>query len=137
MITPIFIALTQGMSRRIRRRIALRSIAVSAFVILLFIIFGGTVLGFIGISMPAFRIAGGILLFLTALEILFQRRAMRRENQSKHELTDDPSVLPLAIPLITGPGAIATVIVIAGSKPGLAGIISTGIISTLVLLAVF
>ena len=50
---------------------------------------------------------------------------------------DDPSVFPLAIPLITGPGAIATVILISGSKPGLAWIISTGIISTLVLLAVF
>ena len=87
--------------------------------------------------MPAFRIAGGILLFLTALEMLFQRRARRRQNQSKHELIDDPSVFPLAIPLITGPRAIATVILIAGSKPGLAGIISTGIISPLVLLAVF
>ena len=136
-ITPVFIALTQGMSKKIRRRIALRSIAVSAFVISLFIIFGETVLGFIGISMPAFRIAGGILLFLTALDMLFQRRSKRRENQTENELIDDPSVFPLAIPLITGPGAIATVILITGSKPGLVGIISTGIISTLVLFTVF
>ena len=136
-ITPVFITLTQGMSRKVRRRIALRSIAVSAFVISLFIIFGETVLGFIGISMPAFRIAGGILLFLTALDMLFQRRSKRRENQTENELIDDPSVFPLAIPLITGPGAIATVILITGSKPGLIGIISTGIISTLVLFTVF
>ena len=136
-ITPVFIALTQGMSKKVKRRIALRSIAVSAFVISLFIIFGETVLGFIGISMPAFRIAGGILLFLTALDMLFQRRSKRRENQTENELIDDPSVFPLAIPLITGPGAIATVILITGSKPGLVGIISTGIISTLVLFTVF
>ena len=136
-ITPVFIALTQGMGKKVRRRIALRSIAVSAFVISLFIIFGETVLGFIGISMPAFRIAGGILLFLTALDMLFQRRSKRRENQTENELIDDPSVFPLAIPLITGPGAIATVILITGSKPGLVGIISTGIISTLVLFTVF
>jgi len=115
-ITPVFIALTQGMGKKVRRRIALRSIAVSAFVISLFIIFGETVLGFIGISMPAFRIAGGILLFLTALDMLFQRRSKRRENQTENELVDDPSVFPLAIPLITGPGAIATVILIAGSN---------------------
>ena len=136
-ITPVFIALTQGMGKKARRRIALRSITVSAFIILLFIIFGEPVLGFIGISMPAFRIAGGILLFLTALDMLFQRRSKRRENQTENELIDDPSVFPLAIPLITGPGAIATVILITGSKPGLVGIISTGIISTLVLFTVF
>ena len=136
-ITPVFIALTQGMGKKVRRRIALRSIAVSAFVISLFIIFGETVLGFIGISMPAFRIAGGILLFLTALDMLFQRRSKRRENQTEQELVDDPSVFPLAIPLIIGPGAIATVILIAGAKPGLVGIASTGFITALVLLTVF
>ncbi len=129
-ITPVFIALTQGMGKKVRRRIALRSIAVSAFVISLFIIFGETVLGFIGISMPAFRIAGGILLFLTALDMLFQRRSKRRENQTENDLIDDPSVFPLAIPLITGPGAIATVILITGSKPGLVEILSLGYIYT-------
>ena len=87
--------------------------------------------------MPAFRIASGILLFLTALDMLFQRRSKRRENQTENELIDDPSVFPLAIPLITGPGAIATVILITGSKPDLVGIISTGIISTLALFTVF
>ena len=66
-ITPVFIALTQGMGKKVRRRIALRSIAVSAFVISLFIIFGETVLGFIGISMPVFRIAGGIVALQAAL----------------------------------------------------------------------
>ena len=114
-----------------------KKLIVSAFVVSLFIVGGETVLGFIGISMPAFRIAGGILLFLTALDMLFQRRSKRRENQTEQELVDDPSVFPLAIPLIIGPGAIATVILIAGAKPGLVGIASTGFITALVLLTVF
>ena len=136
-LTPVFIAITQGMDDTLRRKVALRSVLVSAFVISLFIVGGETVLGFIGISMPAFRIAGGILLFLTALDMLFQRRSKRRENQTEKELVDDPSVFPLAIPLIIGPGAIATVILIAGAKPGLVGIASTVFITALVLLTVF
>ena len=136
-LTPVFIAITQGMDDSLRRKVALRSVLVSAFVISLFIVGGETVLGFIGISMPAFRIAGGILLFLAALDMLFQRRSKRRENQTEQELVDDPSVFPLAIPLIIGPGAIATVILIAGAKPGLVGIASTGFITALVLLTVF
>jgi len=136
-LTPVFIAITQGMDDSLRRKVALRSVLVSAFVISLFIVGGETVLGFIGISMPAFRIAGGILLFLTALDMLFQRRSKRRENQTEQELVDDPSVFPLAIPLIIGPGAIATVILIAGAKPGLVGIASTVFITALVLLTVF
>ena len=136
-LTPVFIAITQGMNDSLRRKVALRSVLVSAFVISLFIVGGETVLGFIGISMPAFRIAGGILLFLTALDMLFQRRSKRRENQTEQELVDDPSVFPLAIPLIIGPGAIATVILIAGAKPGLVGVASTGFITALVLVTVF
>ena len=104
-LTPIFVALTQGMDQQLRRKIAIRAIAVSGFVISLFILFGETVLGFIGISMPAFRVAGGVLLFLTALDMLFQRRSERRENQTEDKIIDDPSVFPLAIPLIAGPGA--------------------------------
>ncbi|MDC3002448.1 MarC family protein [Paracoccaceae bacterium] len=136
-LTPVFIAITQGMDDTLRRKVALRSVLVSAFVISLFIVGGETVLGFIGISMPAFRIAGGILLFLTALDMLFQRRSKRREKQTEQELVDDPSVFPLAIPLIIGPGAIATVILIAGAKPGLVGVASTGFITALVLVTVF
>jgi multiple antibiotic resistance protein len=84
-------------------------------------LFGEAVLGFIGISMPAFRIAGGILLFLTALDMLFERRTKRREDQ-KSDPDHDPSVFPLATPLIAGPGAIASMILLVGqSGPGWAG----------------
>ena len=73
--------------------------------------------------MPAFRIAGGILLFLTALDMLFERRTQRREGQQA-EPDHDPSVFPLATPLIAGPGAIATMILLVGqSGPGWGGTI--------------
>ncbi|WP_296763599.1 MarC family protein [Sediminimonas sp.] len=120
-LTPIFVALTQGMNSAQRRAIALRACLVGAILLCLFAAFGEAVLGFIGISMPAFRIAGGILLFLTALDMLFERRTKRREGQAEDD-TDDPSVFPLAIPLIAGPGAIASIILLAGQQPGLAGL---------------
>ena len=115
-LAPLFVALTQGMSDRARRSIALRATATGMLILLVFAAFGEAVLGFVGISMPAFRVAGGILLFLTALEMLFEKRTKRRENQSEteDELRDDPSVFPLAIPLIAGPGSIATVILLSG-----------------------
>ena len=87
-LTQLFVALTQGMSAKARRKITIRAIGVAFFVLMLFALFGETVLGFVGISMPAFRVAGGILLFLTALDMLFQRRAKRREDQSEEEADD-------------------------------------------------
>ena len=98
-LTPLFVALTQGMSDRARRAIALRACIISAVILLLFALFGEAVLGFAGISLPAFRIAGGILLFLTALEMLFERRSKRRKDQADDD-RPSPSVFPLAIPLI-------------------------------------
>jgi multiple antibiotic resistance protein len=74
-------------------------------------------LGFIGITIHAFRIAGGILLFLTALDMLFERRTQRREGQQA-EPEHDISVFPLATPLIAGPGAIATMILLVGQAGG-------------------
>ncbi len=112
-LTPLFVALTQGMSDQARRAIALRACVLSVVILLLFAVFGEAVLGFVGISLPAFRIAGGILLFLTALEMLFERRSKRREDQADED-RPDPSVFPLAIPLIAGPGAIASMILLTG-----------------------
>ena len=86
--------------------------------------------------MPAFRVAGGIFLFLTALDMLFQRRAKRREDQSEEE-ADDPSVFPLAIPLIAGPGSITTIILIAGATPGPIGLASAGLVALAGLITVF
>lgn len=122
-LAPVFIALTQGMDAAKRRAIAIRAFLVAGALMMVFLLLGEAVLGFIGISMDAFRIAGGILLFLTALDMLFQRRQARREGdaaegQAEHE--DDPSVFPLSLPLIVGPGAITTVILLAGQAEGAA-----------------
>ena len=122
-LAPLFVALTQGMTDQARRSIALRATATGMIILLAFAGFGEALLGFVGISMPAFRVAGGILLFLTALEMLFEKRTQRRESQSEteDEVRDDPSVFPLAIPLISGPGAIASVILLMGQRPGFEG----------------
>ncbi|MCM2561207.1 MarC family protein [Lutimaribacter sp. EGI FJ00015] len=135
-LTPLFVALTQGMSTRARRVIALRSCGIAALLLCLFAAFGEAVLGFVGISMPAFRIAGGILLFLTALDMLFERRTKRREDQADEDDGPDPSVFPLAIPLIAGPGAIASVILLAGQNPGPEGLAATIAVMLAVLLIV-
>lgn len=138
-LAPLFVALTQGMSDRARRSIALRATATGMLILLVFAAFGEAVLGFVGISMPAFRVAGGILLFLTALEMLFEKRTKRRENQSESEedTRDDPSVFPLAIPLISGPGSIASVILLMGQRPGVEGTVmvlgATGLVMLIVL----
>lgn len=113
-LAPLFVALTQGMEPRGRRAVAIRATGVAFGLLLLFGLAGEAVLNFLGISMPAFRIAGGILLFLTALDMLFERRAERRQGQADRPHADDPSVFPLAIPLIAGPGAIATMILLTG-----------------------
>lgn len=122
-LVPLFVALTQGMSARDRRAIGLRACVTAAILLMLFAVLGEAVLGFVGISMPAFRIAGGILLFLTALDMLFERRSKRREDQTGED-RPDPSVFPLAIPLIAGPGAIATMILLVGEAGNWAGVVA-------------
>lgn len=118
-LMPIFAALTQDETASHRRAIAIRAVAIGFGVLLLFAVAGESVLDFVGISMAAFRIAGGLLLFLTALEMLFERRSKRREDQAEEE-RPDPSIFPLATPLIAGPGAIASMILLTGQAGGLA-----------------
>ncbi len=130
-LTPLFAALTQGMAAAQRRAIAIRACLIAALILALFTFLGEAVLGFVGISMPAFRIAGGILLFLTALEMLFEKRTKRREDQADER--PDPSVFPLGIPLIAGPGSIATVILLAGEHEALTGRLGTWLVTVSVL----
>lgn len=121
-LAPLFIALTKGADDDHRRAVAIRSALVAIGLLTAFGLLGEAVLTFVGISIPAFRIAGGILLFLTALDMLFERRTPRRQNQ--HANTSDPSVFPLAMPLIAGPGAMATMILLVGEADGWAGVLS-------------
>lgn len=123
-LAPLFVALTQGMDPRQRRRVGLRACLIAAILMTLFGLLGDRLLATIGISMPAFRISGGILLFVTALDMLFERRTQRREGQHA-EPHHDPSVFPLATPLIAGPGAFTTMILLVNNTP------ATGLVHTL------
>jgi multiple antibiotic resistance protein len=122
-LTPVFISLTRGMPTGLRRAISLRACLAAIVLLTLFGLLGENLLRFIGISMPAFRIAGGVLLFLTAIDMLFERRTQRREGQSDGaDDHADPSIFPLAMPLIAGPGAMATMILLVGQAgPGWQG----------------
>ena len=115
-LAPLFVALTRGMDPAHRRTVALRACLIAAALMTVFGLFGNQLLAVIGISMPAFRISGGILLFLTALDMLFERRTQRREGQHS-DAHHDPSVFPLAMPLIAGPGAFTTMILLVNNTP--------------------
>jgi multiple antibiotic resistance protein len=112
-LLPVFISVTQSHTKT-RTGIAFRACLTAIAVLLLFGVFGERLLNFIGIGMPAFRISGGVLLFLTAVEMLFSKRAVRREEQSEDDTGEDPAIFPLATPLIAGPGAMATMILFSG-----------------------
>ena len=119
-LAPVFVSLTGGMSPRKRRQIARRACLIAAGILLVFGFGGQALLDFLGISMAAFRISGGMLLFLTALQMLFEERSRKRDAKATEAEDDDrdPSVFPLAIPLIAGPGAITSMILFRGAAQG-------------------
>lgn len=117
-LTPLFVSLTSGMTARQRRGVALRALVTGAAILAVFGIGGEFVLAKIGIGMPAFRVSGGILLFLTAIDMLFERRTPRREKTAEEDEGPDPAVFPLAMPLIAGPGAMTTMILLVGQNSG-------------------
>jgi multiple antibiotic resistance protein len=134
-LVPFFIGLTSDRSASERRLIALRAVGLSFVLLAIFTLVGDKILAMIGIGMPAFRIAGGMLLFLIAVDMLFERRTERRENQAGYLERPDPTVFPLTTPLIVGPGAIAAVILLAGdgAEPWIAlGITICALVTALV-----
>ena len=120
-LAPIFVALTRGMNTRHRMGVALRACLLAIGILAIFGLAGESVLELVGIGMPAFRISGGLLLFLIAVEMLFERRSERREKSAGKADTapeHDPTVFPLAVPLLAGPGALATMILLTGQNSG-------------------
>ena len=109
---PIFASLTRGTSQAHRRAMAIRSSLIAWVILLFFALLGKPMLGALGISLASFRIAGGIMLFFIALDMVFERRTERREKRAeeieKTPETEDISVFPMAIPMIAGPGSIAS-----------------------------
>lgn len=115
-MVPLFVAMTSGMTSQRRLRIAATACIAAVGILMVFALAGQRILDFVGISLPAFRISGGILLFITALDMLFERRTARREEKAD-DAADDPAIFPLAMPLIAGPGAMATMILLASGAP--------------------
>jgi multiple antibiotic resistance protein len=110
----IFAALTRGYQEKRKREVAIRGTILGAAILLLFALAGDVLLEALGIGIPAFRIAGGVLLFLLSLDMIFasptglRSRTLREQEEISYE--HDVSVFPLAIPLLAGPGAITTVL---------------------------
>ncbi|MGK2285423.1 MarC family protein [Pedomonas sp. V897] len=126
---PIFASLTAGTSRAHQRAMAIRSVLIAAALLLAFAFVGDPLLGALGISMDAFRTAGGILLFLIALDMVFEKRTERRENRAEklakeaedkhHPLEEeDISVFPMAMPMLAGPGSIASIVLLMTRAEG-------------------
>jgi multiple antibiotic resistance protein len=120
-MAPMFTTMTARMTPAWRRQMAWKSIAIATGILLAFAFGGAWLLEQIHVSLDSFRIAGGLLLFLIAIDMLFEKRSERRDEraekvaaeQAQHpEKQDDISVFPLAIPLIAGPGSIASVMLL-------------------------
>nr|WP_210305329.1 MarC family protein [Chelatococcus composti] len=121
-LAPIFLSLTRGMTTAESRRVAVRA-AFIAFGIMAFFGLGGDyLLRALGIGLPAFRIAGGLLLFWIAFEMVFELRTARKAATANTAITEDHirnvAAFPLAIPLLAGPGAITATILLAGQTDG-------------------
>ena len=116
---PAYLVVTQDETPRERRRTARRACVAMAILLMVFAAVGGWIFEALGITLPAFRIAGGLILWLVALDML---RAQRSTQESREEIAegvekDDVALTPLAIPILAGPGAISTAMVLAGQAP--------------------
>ena len=122
-LLPVLAGLTDGADSRYLRRMSLKAVGISSIVCLVFAAAGTTLLNVLGISVDAFKVGGGILLFLLAIEMVFARpsgvRSITPGEDAEAHHRGDISVFPLAFPLIAGPGAIATILLaFAGVPPG-------------------
>lgn len=128
---PIFAGLTSNAPPSAARRMAIRACVIAALILFIFALFGERLLGALHIELNSFRIAGGIMLFLIAIDMVFEKRTERREKRAEEIITaeevDDVSVFPLAIPMIAGPGSIATIMLLMSR--------AEGTVATLVILA--
>jgi multiple antibiotic resistance protein len=120
-LAPTFLAVTEGLPRRARRDVAVRASLIAGAILIGTALLGDLLLRALGISLPAFRIAGGLLLFAIAFEMVLGVR-MRREGQAAEEAVEEHvrniAAFPLAIPLMAGPGAITATVLLAGRAYG-------------------
>ena len=118
---PIFASITAGTTPQHRRAMAWRSVGIAAGILIFFGLLGRDLLHALGISLNSFRIAGGLLLFLIAIDMVFEKRTERREDRAEEvakEKPEDVSVFPMAIPMIAGPGSIASIMLMMARSEG-------------------
>jgi multiple antibiotic resistance protein len=136
---PIYASLTKGASAAQRRNMAFRAIFVASIILLVFALFGEELLAALHIELNSFRIAGGIMLFLIAIDMVFEKRTERREERAQKIIDtpeiEDVSVFPMAMPMIAGPGSIASVMLLMSQNEGLerASIILSALLAVLAL----
>ncbi|PZU58762.1 MAG: MarC family transcriptional regulator [Sphingobium sp.] len=121
---PIYASMTTGANAAQRRAMAIRAVGIAAAILVVFALWGKQVLGLLGINLDSFRIAGGIMLFLIAMDMVFEKRTQRREDRAQKIAetpeVEDVSVFPMAMPMIAGPGSIATVMLLMARANGFA-----------------
>jgi multiple antibiotic resistance protein len=119
---PIYAGLTKHASSAQARNMALRAVAIASVILLIFAFFGEDLLGALHIQLDSFRIAGGLMLFWIAFEMVFEKRTQRREERADKVNADpeieDVSVFPMAMPMLAGPGAIAAIMLLMNEADG-------------------
>ncbi|MDJ0978196.1 MAG: MarC family protein [Erythrobacter sp.] len=118
---PIYAGLTKEATAAQARSMALRAVAIAGAILLVFAFFGEALLGALHIQLDAFRIAGGLMLFFIAFEMVFEKRTQRREERADKvsaSEVEDVSVFPMAMPMLAGPGAIAAVMLLMNEAKG-------------------
>jgi multiple antibiotic resistance protein len=140
-LIPLFSGLTTGATAAYKRRMAVQAVSIAAAILLLFAFGGASFLALMGISLEAFRIFGGLLLFLLALEMVFARESGARTSSSEaaeSRRRADISVFPLAFPFIAGPGALATILLWFGPLhlPGQTALFAAYLVAVVLVLAI-
>lgn len=122
---PIYAGLTKGATQVQRRNMAVRATVIAGAILLVFALFGEALLGALHIELDSFRIAGGLMLFLIALDMVFEKRTQRREERAEKVAAtpevEDVSIFPMAMPMLAGPGAIASVMLLMSKSQGTDG----------------
>ena len=119
---PIYAGLTKGASPQQARSMALRATFIATIILLIFALFGQQLLGALHIELNSFRIAGGLMLFFIAFDMVFEKRTQRREERAEKIAAtpeiEDVSVFPMAMPMLAGPGAIAAIMLLMNEAEG-------------------
>ncbi len=122
---PIYAGLTKAATAAQARNMAIRACFIALIILLVFALFGQDLLGALHIELDAFRIAGGLMLFWIAWEMVFEKRTQRREERAEKVAAtpqvEDVSVFPMAMPMLAGPGAIAAIMLLQNEAEGLEG----------------